>query len=247
VNLAIDRWQLPDASIWEPRGQDQHYTYSKMMCWVAVDRGLRLAKRFALPHDEARWVAARRDIHRAVTSRGYSQRLRSFTQALDGEELDASLLRMTQVRFLPDSDPRLLSTIDAVATNLGRGVLVHRYDARTTADGIEGGEGAFLLCSFWLTDALAHVGRLEDAQRWFEKLLAFASPLQLYSEEVDTRTGELLGNFPQAFTHLSLIGAAVNIERARHRALGVHGLQKSSRRRPAASRRPRTAATRSGG
>ena len=247
VNLAIDRWQLPDASIWEPRGQDQHYTYSKMMCWVAVDRGLRLAKRFALPHDEARWVAARRDIHRAVTSRGYSQRLRSFTQALDGEELDASLLRMTQVRFLPDSDPRLLSTIDAVATNLGRGVLVHRYDARTTADGIEGGEGAFLLCSFWLADALAHVGRLEDAQRWFEKLLAFASPLQLYSEEVDTRTGELLGNFPQAFTHLSLIGAAVNIERARHRALGVHGLQKSSRRRPAASRRPRTAATRSRG
>ena len=225
VNLAIDRWELPDASIWEPRGHNEHYTYSKMMCWVAVDRGLRIAERFQLPHDAVRWRSARRDIHRAVTSRGYSQRLNSFTQALDSEELDAALLRMTQVRFLRDGDPRLRSTIDAVAAELGRGVLVHRYDVAASGDGVAGDEGAFLLCSFWLADALAHVGELEAAQRWFEKLLAFASPLGLYSEEADTRTGELLGNFPQAFTHLALIGAAVNIERARHRTLGVHGLR----------------------
>jgi GH15 family glucan-1,4-alpha-glucosidase len=239
VELAIDRWELPDASIWEPRGQDEHYTYSKMMCWVAVDRGLRIAQRFGLSHDSARWRKARRDIHRAVTSRGYSPRLASFTQTLDSEELDAALLRMTQVRFLADSDPRLLSTIDAVAAHLGNGVLVHRYDVATTEDGLEGDEGAFLLCSFWLADALAHVGRFEDAQRWFEKLLAFASPLGLYAEEADVHTGELLGNFPQAFTHLALIGAAVNIERARHRTLGVQGLSSSRSTRRA---RPRGAA-----
>ena len=232
VDLAIDRWELPDASIWEARGRDDQYTYSKMMCWVAVDRGLRLAERFHYPHDAARWRKARRDIHRAVTSRGYSSLLESFTQTLDSEALDAALLRMTQVRFLKDNDPRLLSTIDAVATHLGSGVLVRRYDLGATDDGVRGDEGAFLLCSFWLTDALAHVGRLDEAQRWFERLLAFASPLGLYSEEADTRTGALLGNYPQAFTHLALIGAAVNIERARHRALGVHGLRGDSAGRP---------------
>jgi GH15 family glucan-1,4-alpha-glucosidase len=229
VELAIDRWELPDASIWESRGTERHYTYSKVMCWVAVDRGLRLAKRFNLPHDAERWRAARRDIHRTVTARGYSQRIDSFTQALDTDDLDAALLRIAQVRFIEDNDPRLLSTIDAVAAHLGDGVLVHRYDVAKSADGLPGGEGAFLLCSFWLADALAHVGRVEQAQVWFEKILAFASPLLLYSEEVDTDTGELLGNFPQAFTHLALIGAAVNIERARHRTIGVRGLRKPAR------------------
>ncbi len=239
VELAIDRWQLPDASIWEARGVDEHYTYSKMMCWVAVDRGLRLAQRFRFAHDAARWRKARRDIHRTVTSRGYSNRLESFTQVLDRDELDAALLRMTQVRFLRDSDPRLTGTIDAVARHLANGVLVHRYDLGASHDGVSGDEGAFLLCSFWLADALAHVGRFEEAQRWFEKLLAFASPLELYAEEADSRTGVLLGNFPQAFTHLSLVGAAVNIERARHRTLGVRGLHEKGavprRRRPSSS------------
>ena len=242
VDLAIDRWELPDASIWEARGQDANYTYSKMMCWVAVDRGLRIAARFGLPHDDARWRSARRRIHRVVTTRGYSEALSSFTQALDGDALDAALLRMTQVRFLKDDDPRLAGTIAAIAEKLGNGVLVRRYDTAATDDGLKGGEGAFLLCSFWLADALAHIGRLEEAQRWFEKLLALSSPLKLYAEEADPVTGELLGNFPQAFTHLALIGAAVNIERARHRALGVHGLRRHapprSRRAPGARRRP---------
>jgi GH15 family glucan-1,4-alpha-glucosidase len=226
VNLAIDRWELPDASIWERRGADQHYTYSKVMCWVAVDRGLRLAARYKLPHDAQRWRLARREIHRAVTSRGYSQRIDSFTEALDSDDLDAALLRIAQVRFLEERDPRLLSTIDAVVKHLSDGVLVHRYDVTKSADGLRGGEGAFMLCSFWLADALAHVGRLEQAELWFEKILAFSSPLLLYSEEVDTRTGALLGNFPQAFTHLALIGAAVNIERARHRTTGAGGLRR---------------------
>ncbi len=243
VNLAIDRWELPDASIWEPRGRDQNYTYSKMMCWVAVDRGLRIADRFDLPHEGARWRAARRDIHKAVTSRGFSKRLNSFTQALDGEELDASMLRMAQVRFLADDDPRLLGTIEAVGTHLGDGVLVHRYDMARGGDGLPGDEGAFLLCSFWLADALAHVGQQEKAQLWFEKLLAFSSPLLLYSEEADTRTADLLGNFPQAFTHLALIGAAVNIERARSRTMGVRGLRRRAPagKRPSKRRSPRSA------
>jgi GH15 family glucan-1,4-alpha-glucosidase len=232
VDLTIDRWQLADSSIWEPRSDNQQFTYSKMMCWVAVDRGLRLAESFSLPHDGERWRAARRSIHRAVTTRGYSPQLRSFTQALDSERLDASLLRMTQVRFLRPDDPRLLSTIEAVATELGNGSLVRRYDLGETDDGLAGSEGAFLLCSFWLADALAHVGRVGEAQLWFEKLLGFASPLGLYAEEADDRSGELLGNYPQAFTHLALIGAAVNIERARHRQLGMHGLRRARPRHP---------------
>jgi len=225
VDLAIERWQLPDASIWESRGRELHYTYSKLMCWVAVDRGLRLAERFGLPHDRERWEEARRAIHRRVTAEGYSRRLRSFTQTLGGSTLDAAMLRAGQVRFLEDRDPRIVSTVRATARHLGQGVLVSRYRPEETDDGIDhGAEGGFLMCSFWLADALAHIGELEQARRRFERLLALGSPLGLMAEEADGATGELLGNYPQAFTHLALIGAAVNIERARHRRLGIHGL-----------------------
>ena len=225
VELAIDRWREPDSSIWEVRSQRQHYTYSKIMCWVAVDRGLRLAERFGLAHDSERWKAARREIHREVTGAGYSKDRQSFVQILGGNALDAALLRMGQVRFVPDRDPRLASTVRAIADNLSSGALVRRYALNESEDGLQADEGAFLLCSFWLADALAHLGELEEAQRVFERLLTFASPLGLYAEEIDARTGELLGNYPQAFTHLALIGAAVNIERARHRAIAVHGLR----------------------
>ncbi|MGD0833612.1 MAG: glycoside hydrolase family 15 protein [Candidatus Dormibacteria bacterium] len=222
VDLAIDGWQRPDASIWESRGQEQHYAYSTLMCWVAVDRGLRLAERFGLPHERERWEGARRAMHRRVTGEGYNGRLRSFTQTLGGRTVDAAMLRVAQVRFLEESDPRIASTVRAIARHLGRGVLVSRYLPQELDDGLDHGEeGAFLMCSFWLVDALAHIGEVEEAQRRFERLLAFASPVGLMAEEVDTTTGELLGNYPQAFTHLSLIGAAVNIERARHRHTGA--------------------------
>jgi GH15 family glucan-1,4-alpha-glucosidase len=224
VDLAIDRWEEPDSSIWEVRSRREHYTYSKLMCWVAVDRGLRIAERFKLPHDAARWKAARRAIHKRITTEGYSKTRRAFTQVLGGEALDAAMLRLAQVRFLPANDPRLRSTIREIENRLGSGVLLRRYRTDESEDGVYGDEGAFFMCSFWLVDALAHLGEVEQAERHFERLLTFSSPLVLFSEEVDIRTGELLGNYPQAFTHLALVGAAVNIERARHRQIGVRGL-----------------------
>jgi GH15 family glucan-1,4-alpha-glucosidase len=231
VDLTIARWQEPDSSIWEVRGGERHFTYSKVMCWVAVDRGLRLAERFGRPHDSERWRSARRAIHRRVVTQGWSKERGAFTQSLQSDVLDAALLRMAQVRFLKDRDPRLVSTVEAIAADLREGVLVRRYRAEESQDGVRGDEGAFLMCSFWLVDAYAHLGRLEDAQRLFERLLTYASPCGLLAEEADERTGELLGNYPQAFTHLALVGAAVNIERLRHRELGTHGL-----RRPRTSR-----------
>jgi len=223
VDLAIARWQEPDESIWEVRGGRRHFTYSKLMCWVAVDRGLRIAERFHLPHDEAKWKSVRLAIHRRITTEGFSRRSAAFTQYLGGEVLDASVLRISQIRFLEDHDPRLISTVRAIENRLAMGVLVRRYLPEETDDGLSGGEGAFFMCSFWLVDSLAHLGELESAQRRFQRLLNFGSNLGLFSEEVDLRTGELLGNYPQAFTHLALIGAAVNIERARHRHIGARG------------------------
>ena len=224
VELAIDLWQRADSSIWEPRGPEQHYTYSTMMCWVAVDRGLRLAERYALPHDSARWRSARRAIHRRVVAEGWSEQRQAFTQTLGGDTLDAAMLRLSQVRFLRDHDPRVTSTIETIARELLDGELIRRYRVDETDDGMEGDEGGFLMCSFWLVDAWAHAGRLDEAQRYFEHVISFASPLGLFSEEADSRTGELLGNYPQAFTHLALVGAAVNIERARNRRLSPRGL-----------------------
>lgn len=226
VDLAIRRWREPDSSIWEVRSERRQYTYSKLMCWVAVDRGIRIADRYGLQYDRAAWRGARLAIHRAITSRGYSSRMRSFTQEFDGDALDAAVLRISQVRFLKDRDPRIQSTVRAVARRLGEGALVSRYHLGDSADGLRGEEGAFFMTSFWLVDALAHAGELEEAERRFERLLHFSSPLGLFSEEVDVRSGALLGNFPQAFTHLALVGAAVNMERARRRRLGVRGLRK---------------------
>ena len=224
VDLAIERWQLPDSSIWEVRSERRHFTYSKLMCWVAVDRGLRLAEHYHLPHDAVGWRRARRAIHRRITQEGWSPSRSSFTQTLGGDALDAAVLRMSQTRCLPDHDPRIVSTVRAIEEHLGSGELVKRYRLDESEDGLEGSEGGFFMTSFWLVDAMAHIGELEQAQRRFEHLLAFASPLGLFSEEVDPANGTLLGNFPQAFTHLALVGAAVNIERARRRRLGVRGL-----------------------
>ncbi|MFI5286201.1 MAG: glycoside hydrolase family 15 protein [Candidatus Dormibacteria bacterium] len=231
VEMAISRWEEPDSSIWEVRSERKQYVYSKLMCWVAVDRGIRIADRYNLSYDREAWRRARLRIRRAILTRGYSQHRHSFTQEFDNDALDASILRMSQVRFLADKDPRILSTVRAIAQHLGEGVLVKRYLMDESDDGLRGDEGAFFLTSFWLVDALAHCGDLEQAERRFERLLHFSTPLGLFSEEVDVRTGQLLGNFPQAFTHLALVGAAVNLERARRRELGVKGLRK--RRGPA--------------
>ena len=235
VNRAIAGWEQPDQSIWEVRGGPRHFTYSKVMCWVAVDRGLRIAERFRLPHEAEAWHAARSTMHRRILREAWNPRLQAFTQILGGDSLDAALLRMSQVRFLPDRDRRLRGTVEAIAERLREGVLVRRYRLQESDDGLSGEEGAFLMCSFWLADAFAHAGEVERAQLLFEQLLPFASPLGLLAEEADARTGALLGNYPQAFTHLALIGAAVNIERARHRGLGVHGLRRRSARAGAAA------------
>jgi len=220
VDLAAERWKEPDASIWEVRGANRHFTYSKAMCWVALDRGIKIAEAARHPADLDRWREVRRSIHRAVTSDGWSDPLRSFAQAFGGDRVDAALLRLAQIGFLPRGDERLRQTIDAVDTHLSHGPLVRRYDVAGTGDGLAGGEGAFVMCAFWLADALAHAGELEEAQRRFERLLSYSSPLGLLAEEIHPGTGELLGNYPQAFSHLALIGAAVNIERERHHTLG---------------------------
>jgi GH15 family glucan-1,4-alpha-glucosidase len=220
VDIAVATWEQPDAGLWEVRGENLHFTHSKAMCWVAVDRGLRIANELGLLADTAAWSAARRRIHAAVVRHGYSDRLQSFVQAFGGEQLDASALRLVQIGFLKRSDPRLRSTIRAIDEQLSSGPLVFRYRSDKTDDGLDSPEGSFIICAFWMADALAIVGELEAAQRRFERLLQFANPLRLFSEEVDATSGGLLGNFPQAFSHLAMISAAVNIERAREHTLG---------------------------
>jgi GH15 family glucan-1,4-alpha-glucosidase len=236
INIACDRWEERDAGLWEVRGDYRNFTYSKVMCWVAVDRGLRLGKKLGLPMpDQERWERDHARIHAAVIEHGFSRRLEAFTQSFGSDELDASALRLVQLGFLPNHDRRLRSTIDAVDAGLSVGPLVYRYHAETTDDGFSTPEGSFIICAFWLADALAITGDLEQAQRRFERLLAFGSPLGLFAEEVDPTTGAMLGNFPQAFSHLSLISAAVNIERRRNNSLlrnqGTDTTTTTSRRR----------------
>lgn len=243
VDFACRRWEEPDAGLWEVRGEYLQFTYSKVMCWVAVDRGLRLAERFGLPHDKEIWEHNRTLIHGAVMRHGWSERLESFTQSFGSDQLDASALRLVQLGFLPLRDRRLRSTIDAIDAGLSAGPLVYRYHAAQTDDGFSSPEGSFIICAYWLADALALVGDLEQAERRFERLLAFNTPLGLIAEEVDPNTGALLGNFPQAFSHLALISAAVNIERrrtntiVRNRDAHTESFRPNSKRRPAPPRR----------
>ena len=239
VDLACRRWPEADAGLWEVRGENLHFTYSKVMCWVAVDRGLRLAARFKLPHDREKWEATRAEIHAAVLRHGWSKRIESFTQSFGSDQLDASALRLVQLGFLPLGDRRLRSTIDAIDAGLSVGPLVYRYHAANTDDGLASPEASFIICAYWLADALALVGDLEQAERRFDRLLAFSSPLGLIAEEVDSTTGALLGNFPQAFSHLALISAAVNIERRRNNNLVRNRDTDTSfaSRKPAARRR----------
>jgi GH15 family glucan-1,4-alpha-glucosidase len=192
------------------RGEPQHFTSSKLMCWVAADRGARLAR---LREDEAtarRWQAAAEEIHADLCANGVDER-GVFVQHYGTDALDASVLLMPLVRFLPPDDPRIRATVLAVAEELTEEGLVLRYRVEETDDGFEGEEGTFTICSFWLVSALVEIGEVARARGLCEKLLSYASPLGLYAEQIDSITGRHLGNFPQAFTHLALINAVVHI------------------------------------
>ena len=213
ADWVCDHWREPDEGIWEVRGGRHQFSFSKLMCWVALDRAQRLATKRSFPADLLRWIENRDAIYDVLMTRGFSDKKRSFVQSLDSSYLDASMLLAPLVKFVSPSDPRMLGTLDAIQRELVSDNLVYRYDHRVTPDGIGGDEGTFSMCTFWLAEALARAGRLEEARLIFEKMLGYANHLGLYAEEIGP-TGEALGNFPQAFTHLGLISAAFNVSRA---------------------------------
>jgi GH15 family glucan-1,4-alpha-glucosidase len=223
INWVADNWQRTDEGIWEVRGGQQHFVYSKLMCWVALDRGLRLADKRSFPADRDRWTTVRDQIYEEIMTKGWNRERESFVQHYGSSTLDASNLMMPLVFFLSPTDPRNLKTLDATMRSPEDGgllsnSLVYRYNVEHTADGLSGEEGTFNICTFWLVEALTRAGqtdrrRLERARVMFEEMLGYANHLGLYAEETGHR-GEALGNFPQAFTHLALISAAFNLDRA---------------------------------
>lgn len=222
LDWLCENWQQPDEGIWEVRGGRRHFVYSKLMCWVAMDRGLRLADKRSFPADRARWLQVRDQIYGEIMEKGWSATRQAFVQHYGNESLDASNLIMPLVFFLSPNDPRMLKTLDAINRSPKRGGLVsdglvYRYDSETGEDGLDGKEGSFTMCSFWLVEALTRAGRvdrakLSEARLLFERILGYANHVGLYSEEIGPN-GDALGNFPQAFTHLALISAAFNLDR----------------------------------
>jgi GH15 family glucan-1,4-alpha-glucosidase len=220
VEQARERWREPDHGMWEVRGAPQHFTSSKLMCWVALDRGARLARIREEPALAEEWQAVADEIHADICENGVDER-GVFTQAYGSRALDAALLLMPLVRFLPPDDPRIRGTVLAIADELTVHGLVLRYRVDQTDDGFSGEEGSFTICSFWLVSALAEIGECDRALELCEKLLSLASPLALYAEQIDARSGRHLGNFPQAFTHLALINAVIHVIRIEHgRSIG---------------------------
>jgi GH15 family glucan-1,4-alpha-glucosidase len=207
-------WREPDDGIWETRGPRRHFTYSKVMGWVVFDRAVRLAEQFDLEAPLERWKQTRDEIHQEVCERGFDPERGTFTQYYGSKELDASVLNIPLVGFLPGSDERVTGTIDAISHELGRDGFVSRYSTSDTDDGLPGDEGQFLACSFWLVSALARNGRVGEARALFERLLALRNDLGLLAEEYDVSGQRQVGNFPQAFSHLTLIGAATAISAA---------------------------------
>jgi GH15 family glucan-1,4-alpha-glucosidase len=207
-------WREPDDGIWESRGTRQHYTYSKVMAWVVFDRAVRLAEQFELEAPVDRWKQLREEIHREVCEQGYDRERKTFTQYYGSKELDASVLNIPLVGFLAADDDRVTGTIDAISRELGRDGFVSRYSTAETDDGLPGDEGQFLACSFWLVTALAMNGRVEKARALFERLVGLANDLGLLAEEYDVGRRRQVGNFPQAFSHLTLIVAARAISQA---------------------------------
>ena len=212
VDWVTERWHLPDEGIWEVRSGRQEFLYSRVMCWVAVDRGIRLADRRSFPYPFDRWRTVRDEIYRDIMTNFWDSRRRTFVQHRGSTALDASHLLMPMVKFLSPTDPRWLSTLCAISEDLVDDSLVYRYRTDVTKDGLEGDEGTFTMCSFWYAEVLARAGDVQEARFLFEKMLGYANHLGLYAEEIGPH-GEHLGNFPQAFTHLALISAAYAIDR----------------------------------
>ena len=206
-------WTEPDEGIWETRGPSQHFTHSKMMAWVAFDRAVKLSERFGLPGPADRWRALRAAVHAEICDRGFDRRRGTFVQAYGSDLLDASLLMTPLVGFLPASDPRVIGTVRAIQEDLTEGGLILRYRGMTGGDGLPPGEGAFLACSFWLADNLVLQGRCAEARALFERLLAQRNDVGLLSEEYDVCDRRLLGNYPQAFSHVGLVNTARNLSR----------------------------------
>jgi GH15 family glucan-1,4-alpha-glucosidase len=207
-------WTLPDEGIWEVRGGRQHFTYSKIMAWVAVDRTIKSAEAFGLEGPIEHWRKLRAQIHAEVCEKAFNPKLGAFVQSYGSEHLDASALLIPVVGFLPPEDPRVAGTVEAIERKLMTNGFVLRYDTDATKDGLPPGEGAFLACSFWLADAYILLGRRDDARKLFERLLTLCNDLGLLSEEYDPAGKRLLGNFPQAFSHIALVNTAHNLDRA---------------------------------
>ena len=217
VNWVCDNWTRPDEGVWEVRGSQQHFLYSKLMCWVAVDRGLRLADKRSFPADRDRWLKVRDTIYEEIMEKGWSETRNAFVQRYGSDALDAANLMMPLVFFVSPTDPRMLRTLEAINQSPEKGglvanALVHRYNVNETEDGLQGEEGTFNICTFWLVEALTRAGRVDEARLTFEQMLGYANHVGLYAEETGHH-GEGLGNFPQAFTHLALISAAFNLDR----------------------------------
>ncbi len=206
-------WDQPDEGVWETRGGRKNFTYSRLQCWVALERAVRMARQRGLPGDIVSWMRARDEIYAQIWDKGWHPDRQAFVQHYDTEVLDASVLLMPMVKFVSPRDPRWLSTMEAIRRELVSDSLVYRYNIEASPDGLTGDEGTFSICSFWWVEALARAGMVEEARLTFEKMLTYANHVGLYSEEIGP-TGEALGNFPQAFTHLSLISAAYTLNAA---------------------------------
>ncbi len=212
LDWVCDNWQQPDQSIWEVRGGRRQFTYSKLQCWVALDRGVRLALKHSFPTESFRWLEERNRIYRTIMQDAWNERDQTFTQFCGTDAVDASALMFPLMLFLSPKDPRMLSTLKRIRGELASDALVRRYEQEKAArDGLPGHEGFFTVCSFWLVEAMTRAGQVEEAQFLFEKLLSYGNHLGLFSEEISSK-GELVGNFPQALTHLGLISAAFKLD-----------------------------------
>ena len=212
VEWIAEHWDQADEGIWETRGGRHDFTFSRLMSWVAVERAVRMARQRGLPADLVKWMGVRDEIYEQIMTRGWHEERKAFVQHYDDDVLDASVLLMPLVKFIAPTDPRWLSTLDLISEELVADSLVYRYNVAASPDGLRGEEGTFSMCSFWYVEALARAGRVDEARLAFEKMLTYGNHLGLFSEEIGP-TGELLGNFPQAFTHLALISAAFNLDR----------------------------------